>query len=187
MNRSATRASRGQVLPIFAVMIGVLLMVATVLIDGTFMFTAQRNIDVIAQAAARRAAIEIDRPDYAAKCGAAVTAYATAKGVTFAVAAARVDCSPFLHLLASAPGTARTTAAQWMTQLSGNQLGLPNSAPAVAGGGISAKLDANGNISVTVTRCYSPHLLNMFVGSNGGCTNAVPITATVVAGPEIGN
>jgi hypothetical protein len=179
---SRSRADRGQILPIFAVMIGVILLAATVLIDGTFMFTAQRNLEVIAQSAARRGAIES-------------TFNATACGLR----GANANCSDLITLKASAQTQAEASARNWITQLAGNQLGLPNAAPVGSNQGVVAELghpNASGvfvrgapftRVRVTVTRCYAPHLVNIFIGSNGGCTNAIPITATVVAGPEIGH
>lgn len=57
--RHSRRAQRGQVMPIFALLVGLVILFASLLIDGAFAFQNYRDLDSIAYHAARAGANDI--------------------------------------------------------------------------------------------------------------------------------
>lgn len=66
LHRRARSAERGQIMPIFAAIVGVIILFASLLIDGSFAFQTFRDLDTIAYHSARAGANAIAAPCTAA-------------------------------------------------------------------------------------------------------------------------
>lgn len=173
------RRQRGQILPFFAIMFGVLALFATLVLDGSFMMETRHDLDVIALHAAQTGANQIDEATYKANC---------ATYLAINPSANVVDCQQFLVLSPVAATTAATNSAnQWLAELVKQKLGFPGFAPTTGAPVVVAIDPRNSSISVTIRYCYKPFLLSSFASANPPCPGAVLVSTTVTSGPLTGH
>ena len=178
--RAACRR-RGQILVMFPAAFIVLVLLATLTLDGAFMQQSQRDLEIVATHAATVGATDIDRAYYDVQCSAYVKAhtYYMDPTNTFVVPAGTpgaishtptaLDCNQFLVLdTARASADAAASANTWLAQVTNATLNLPGGKPAPGLPTVSVAFGAGPvagtakTITVTVRYCYKPMVLSGF-------------------------
>jgi hypothetical protein len=181
LRRSANRRARGQILVMFPAAFIVLVLLATLTLDGAFMQQSQRDLEIVATHAATVGATDINRDYYNTQCAAYVVAhtYYMDPTNTFVVAAGTpgaishtptaTDCNQFLTLdTATASADATASANTWLAQVTSATLNLPGGMPAPGTPAVSVAFGAgpvggtSKTITVTVRYCYKPMVLSGF-------------------------
>ena len=190
-------AERGQALPLMVFILALVLLLATLLVDGSMLLEARRDLEVISSHAASAGAQQLDRKAMAEAC----TDWLAALPAADRPAAAAACGVRFVRLDTAAARTrARATAAAWLKEAADQHLNLPGSDPADAAGAVSVQATAatapapdgkgvveRDSVTVTARRCYRPFLVNVFLGSSGPCPNAVLVEAYTTIRPQGGN
>jgi hypothetical protein len=175
MRHSIRARSRAQILVMFPAAFLVLVLMATLALDGAFMGQSQRDLEIVSTHAATAGAQMVDHAYYNANCGPYIKAHtyyldstnsyivsATTPGAIAHTSVAS-DCNQFLILDPNAASNAaRASANNWLNQLANQQMSLPGSLP-VGGLGTAVKIKmgpGNKTITVTVEYCYKPFLYN---------------------------
>jgi len=181
--------SRGQIIVMFPAALIVLLLLATLTLDGAMMQQSQRDLEIIATHAARAGAVQIDRsidpvtkaPIFDEKCNAFIIAhtYTDSAGITHTPTAE--DCNFLLVLDPGAAANAATTSAQsWLAQVVAQQINLPGFAPIGLSPYVVSLGAGNKTITVTVHWCYQPMFLKDLFNS-ATCPRAVLVSGTYTA------
>lgn len=129
---------RGQILPAFTLMVGVLLLLAALAIDGVQSLGISSNAETITWVTARRIA------DEGLSCS-------SSKVGTF--------CTPSISE-AAAESLAQTNAAGWVVSSGNPNLRLSTSSPATVS-------YSGGAVTLTLRFCYKPFLFGVFALSGG--------------------
>ena len=168
---------RAQVIIMFPAAFMVLILLATLSLDGTMMQQTQRDLETIATHAARAGAQQVDWGAYQTNCNTYLTANPTANVL---------DCNSFLVLDTGAARNAATTSVtEWLNQLSAQSINFPGFAPKISNQ-IDVAFSSGGKaITVTVRRCYEPFLFHGIFGSPD-CPNAVLVVGHYTASPLAG-
>jgi hypothetical protein len=168
---------RAQVIIMFPAAFMVLILLATLSLDGTMMQQTQRDLETIATHAARAGAQQVDWAAYQTNCNAYLTANPTANVL---------NCNSFLILnQGAADGAARTSVTEWLTQLSDQSINFPGFAPKISNQ-VDVSFSSGGKaVTVTVRRCYEPFLFHGIFDSPD-CPNAVLVVGHYTASPLAG-
>jgi len=185
LNRIARTRARGQIITMFPAALIVLVLLATLTLDGALMQQSQRDLEIVATHAATVGATDIDRAYYDAQCSVLIKShtYYLDPTDTFIVPAGTpgaishtptaVDCNQFLLLnTATAFTDANASANTWLTQVTTQMLNLPGARPTGVPtisicfdqallGGCGQPIRAK-TITVTVRYCYKPMMLSGF-------------------------
>ena len=173
--RAIAGNKNGQILPLFVIFLIVLFGMSALVIDGGFMLESKHDLQTVAQHAADSGAQMMD-----------VTAYKDNCVGRTSLSAPNADplCQSKLSLAqAAASGRAQAVAKSWIDSLDTSTLRLP-SLPSSNEVSVSVTGDS---ITVTVTRCYRPYLIDIILGALGpghGCpsgTIAISASATATA------
>ena len=146
-------AERGQIMPIFAAAIVVLLLFASLLIDGSLMLQSQLDLNTIARHSAAMGAQKIDWDSYNSEC---TQAYRKEKG----------SCHELVVLNGESETTAAAIAASWVEESDKTTIRLPTTGEATIN---AARGDKNRTLTVTIGRCYSPFFFGMLGDILGSC------------------
>lgn len=191
-NHRRREAEEGQALVLMIMILGVVLMFATLLIDGSMMLEARRDLEVIASHAANAGAQRIDQPAMQAKCQ--VWLATIPAGPQRDTSAA--ECSRRFVFVNTGSATAKAAqvAADWMAEANRQNLSLPGFTPRDADGAVRIRVfqfdslvSRSSEIEVTARRCYQPFLFNIFLGAAGACPNGTLIQSSATARTIAGN
>jgi hypothetical protein len=172
--RPQQRRVRGQILALFALTLGMFVMMAGILVDSALLMQGQHDIESIAWHSARSAAGQIDWVYYTANCN---RAYVVTNG----------SCDNLLLLNSGAAiSTGTAWGDTWLTQSSSQFLRIPAIAPAGSPtNGVSTTVSADRrSVTVSITRCYIPYFFNLFKSNPGPCQGVgQPVSVSVTSSP----